>query len=332
MHMADALLAPAVAGTMYVAAGAAAAYSIKKVREEEDPKKIPVMGVMGAFVFATQMINFTIPGTGSSGHLCGGMLLSALLGPYAGFLTMIGVLLIQCLMFADGGLLALGANIWNMAFYGCFMGALLVWKPIMKKGMSKTKIVLASVLGCVITLQFGAFSVTLETLASGITELPFSVFVATMQPIHLAIGTVEGLITAAVLCFVHQARPEILYTAAEAEKNAGGMSFKKTIVILAVLAAAIGGALSLFASSYPDGLEWSMERIAGTAELEAVGGIYDTLAGIQEKTAVLPDYAFKGSESAAGTSFSGIFGGVIVVLVCVGACYLFKFFRKKKEQ
>lgn len=332
MHMADALLAPAVAGTMYVAAGAAAAYSIKKVREEEDPKKIPVMGVMGAFVFATQMINFTIPGTGSSGHLCGGMLLSALLGPYAGFLTMIGVLLIQCLMFADGGLLALGANIWNMAFYGCFIGALLVWKPIMKKGMSKTKIVLASVLGCVITLQFGAFSVTLETLASGITELPFSVFVATMQPIHLAIGTVEGLITAAVLCFVHQARPEILYAAAEAEKKAGRMSFKKTIVILAVLAAAIGGALSLFASSNPDGLEWSMERIAGTAELEAVGGIYDTLAGIQEKTAVLPDYAFKGSESAAGTSFSGIFGGVIVVLVCVGACYLFKFFRKKKEQ
>ena len=126
MHMADALVAPAVAGTMYVAAGAAAAYSIKKVREEDDPKKIPVMGVMGAFVFATQMINFTIPGTGSSGHLCGGMLLSALLGPYAGFLTMIGVLLIQCLLFADGVLLALGANIWNMAFYGCFMGALLI--------------------------------------------------------------------------------------------------------------------------------------------------------------------------------------------------------------
>lgn len=332
MHMADALVAPAVAGTMYVAAGAAAAYSIKKVREEDDPKKIPVMGVMGAFVFATQMINFTIPGTGSSGHLCGGMLLSALLGPYAGFLTMIGVLLIQCLMFADGGLLALGANIWNMAFYGCFMGALLIWKPIMKNGMSKAKIVLASVLGCVLTLQLGAFSVTVETLASGITELPFSVFVATMQPIHLAIGTVEGLITAAVLCFVHQARPEILYVATEAERKSGNMSFKKTIVILAVLAVLIGGGLSLFASANPDGLEWSMEKVAGTAELEAAGGIYDTIAGIQEKTAVLPDYAFKGSESAAGTSFSGVIGGAIVVLVCVGACYLFKFFRKKKNQ
>ncbi|MDO5302898.1 MAG: energy-coupling factor ABC transporter permease [Clostridia bacterium] len=331
MHMADALVAPAVAGTMYVAAGAAAAYSIKKVREEDDPKKIPVMGVMGAFVFATQMINFSIPGTGSSGHLCGGMLLSALLGPYAGFLTMIGVLLIQCLMFADGGLLALGANVWNMAFYGCFVGALLIWKPIMSKGMSKGKIILASILGCVLTLQMGAFSVTLETLASGITELPFSVFVATMQPIHLAIGTVEGLITAAVLCFVYEARPEILYTATEAEKKAGSMSFKKTVVTLAIIAALIGGGLSLFASANPDGLEWAMERIAGTTEIEAAGGIYETFAGIQDKSAVLPDYAFKGSDSAVGTSFSGVFGGAVVVAVCVGACYLFKFFKRKRK-
>ena len=172
MHMADALVAPAVAGTMYVCSAAAAAYSVKKVRLENDPKKIPVMGVMGAFVFAAQMINFTIPGTGSSGHLCGGMLLTALLGPYAGFLTMIGVFLIQCLLIADGGILTLGCNIWNMAFYGCFLGALLIWRPMMKKGMSRGKIILASILGCVLTLQMGAFSVTVETLASGITALP----------------------------------------------------------------------------------------------------------------------------------------------------------------
>ena len=188
MHMADALVSPAIAGTMYFCSAAAAAYSIKQVKEENAPEKIPVMGVMGAFVFATQMINFTIPGTGSSGHLCGGMLLSALLGPYAGFLTMIGVLLIQCLLFADGGLLALGCNIWNMAFYGCFVGALLIWNPFMKDGFSRKKIIAASIIGCVLTLQLGAFSVSLETLASGITALPFGVFVAAMQPIHLAIG------------------------------------------------------------------------------------------------------------------------------------------------
>ena len=207
MHMADALIAPAVAGTMYAASTIAAGYSIKRMKEDDELKKIPVMGVMGAFIFATQMLNFTIPGTGSSGHLCGGMLASALLGPFAGLLTMIGVLLVQCLLFADGGLLALGCNIWNMAFYGCFVGALLIWRPMMKKGATRGKILAASVLGSVITLQMGAFSVSIETLLSGITELPFSVFVATMQPIHLAIGFVEGLITAAVLIFVNEARP-----------------------------------------------------------------------------------------------------------------------------
>lgn len=332
MHMADALVAPAVATTMYVCSAAAATYSVKKVRLESDPKKIPVMGVMGAFVFAAQMINFTIPGTGSSGHLCGGMLLSALLGPSAGFLTMIGVLLIQCLLFADGGLLALGCNIWNMAFYGCFIGALLIWKPIMKKGFSKPKITLASILGCVITLQLGAFSVTLETMASGITFLPFGLFVATMQPVHLVIGLVEGLITAAVLIFVYEARPELLYGNAETgtEKAKGRLSFKKTVAIMGVLAVLIGGGLSLVASSYPDGLEWSIEKITGSTEVESSGEIYDTVGEIQESTALLPDYAFKGSESAFGTTFSGVVGSVIVVVVCVGACYVFKFFRKKK--
>lgn len=332
MHMADALVAPAVAATMYACSTVAAGYSVRKVRLENEPKKIPVMGVMGAFVFATQMINFTIPGTGSSGHLCGGMLLSALLGPFAGFLTMIGVLLIQCLMFADGGLLAFGCNVWNMAFYGCFIGALLIWRPMMMKSVSKAKIIIASILGCVITLQLGAFSVTLETLASGITELPFSTFVATMQPIHLAIGLVEGLITAAVLCFVHEARPELLWGVGQTEqKKEGRFSFKTTVIALVVAAVLIGGGLSLFASAYPDGLEWSMEQVAGTSELEADGSVYETADRIQSTTAVLPDYAFKNSESAVGTSFSGIVGGAVVVVVCVGACYLFKFFRRKES-
>ena len=333
MHMADALVAPAVAGTMYVLSASAAGVSVNQVRKEDDTKKIPVMGVMGAFVFATQMLNFTIPGTGSSGHLCGGMMLSALLGPYAGFLTMIGVLLVQCLLFADGGLLALGCNIWNMAFYGCFVGALLIWRPIMKKGATRAKIALASILGCVLTLQLGAFSVTIETLLSGVTELPFSVFLATMQPIHLAIGFVEGLITTAVLIFVYEARPELLWGVGQSDTVAvkeGKLSFKTTIIAIAVAAAICGGAVSLFASAFPDGLEWSMEQVAGTSELEAEGGVYDIAASVQETTSLLPDYAFKNSESAVGTSFSGIVGSLVVVGVMVGACYAFRFFKNKE--
>lgn len=201
---------------------------------------------------------------------------------------------------------------------------------MMSKGITKAKIVAASILGCMITLQFGAFSVTLETMASGITALPFGTFVATMQPIHLAIGFVEGLITAAVLVFVHEARPELLDGSTEAEKKEGRFTFKNTLVVLAVVTVLIGGGLSLVASSNPDGLEWSIEKITGSTEVESDGEIYETVGSVQETTALLPDYAFKGSESSFGTTFSGVVGSVIVVGVCVGACYAFKFFRKKK--
>ena len=131
MHMADALLAPPVAATMYALSGTVAGISIYKLKKDDEPQKLPVMAVTASLVFAGQMINYTIPGTGSSGHMCGGMMLSALLGPQAGFLSMIVILAIQCLFFADGGLMALGANIWNMAFYGCFVGYYLIWRPIM---------------------------------------------------------------------------------------------------------------------------------------------------------------------------------------------------------
>ncbi|MBQ1922704.1 MAG: energy-coupling factor ABC transporter permease [Lachnospiraceae bacterium] len=316
MHMADALVIPAVAGTMYLASSAAAGVSVHKVKLENDPKKIPAMGVMGAFVFAAQMINFTIPGTGSSGHLCGGLLLTAVLGPWAGFLSMIGVLLTQCLFFADGGLLALGCNIWNMAFYGCFVGGLLIWKPIMKDGASKKKILLACVLGSVLTLQMGAFSVVMETMISGITELPFGTFVMAMQPIHLAIGLVEGLITAAVLCFIYDARPELLWGIGQAEKSEGRLTAGRTLGLLAILTALVAGILSLFASALPDGLEWAMERTAGTSELVGSGAVYEKAEGIQNALSFLPDYAFKGSESAAGTTVSGLVGALIVGIIC----------------
>lgn len=324
MHMADALLAPTVAGTMYVCSTAAAGISIKKVRYINDEKLMPVMGVMGAFVFASQMLNFTIPGTGSSGHLCGGMLLSAVLGPWAGFLTMIGVLLVQCLLFADGGLMALGANVWNMAFYGCFVGGMLVWRLVMRHGMSKKKIAAASIVGCVLTLQLGSFSVVLETLASQITELPFGLFLAVMQPIHLAIGLVEGCITAAVLIFIYEVRPELLWQCSPGSEVENRLSFRRTVLVLATAAVVIGGLLSLAASGNPDGLEWSIERVSGMAELEAEGGVYAIAESIQKAVALLPDYSWKNSESPVGTAISGIVGGAVVIALCVGICYILK--------
>ena len=349
MHMADALLAPQVAATMYAASGVVVGISAKALRNDEKKEKLPVMAVTAALVFAGQMINYTIPGTGSSGHLCGGMLLSALLGPQAGFLSMVVILAIQCLFFADGGLLALGANCWNMAFYGCFIGYYLIWKPIMhshlcaeKKNADRIKIALASILGCVLTLQMGAFSVVLETSASGITELPFAAFVGIMLPIHLAIGLVEGLITAAVLLFVYEARPELLTgLSGGAEKTKSRCSLKTTIAILAAAVVIVGGGLSLFASGNPDGLEWSMfgnseagyrENMGLDEENYGVSSEAARVSGeIQEKTAFLPDYAFRGSDSTAGTSVSGLVGSAVVAGAAVLMCVAGGFFRKKRR-
>ncbi len=341
MHMADALLAPAVAATMYAASATAAGISVHQLKHDDEPQKLPTMAVTSALVFAGQMINYTIPGTGSSGHMCGGMLLSALLGPQAGFLSMIVILTIQCLFFADGGLMALGANIWNMAFYGCFVGYYLIWRPIMqsKSDMSsRVRIILASIVGCVLTLQLGAFSVVLETTLSGITELPFRAFVALMQPIHLAIGLIEGIVTAAVLVFVYESRPELLRdveTSSTAKR-----SLKATIAILAVVAAVVGGGLSLVASSNPDGLEWALfgnEEAGYSANMGldeddfgVTSSAADTAAAIQESTSFLPDYAFTDSDSAAGTTVSGLVGSAMVAGVAVLICFAGGFFRKKK--
>ena len=349
MHMADALLAPAVAATMYVASGSAAGVSIHQLRKDEEPGKLPTMAVTAALVFAGQMINYTIPGTGSSGHMCGGMLLSALLGPQAGFLSMIVILAIQCLFFADGGLLALGANVWNMAFYGCFVGYYLIWRPIMRshlfgqgRGAQRGRIVLASILGCVITLQLGAFSVVLETSLSGITDLPFGAFAALMLPIHLAIGLVEGLITSAVLLFVFESRPELLQCVDVPEGEGSKRSLKAVIAVLAVVALVVGGGLSLLASSNPDGLEWALFGNSEAGYAENMGldeedfGVASTAADkagqIQEATSFLPDCALPDNDSPAGTSLSGVVGSVMVAGVAVLICLAGGFFRKKRAK
>lgn len=349
MHMADALLAPAVAATMYVASGTAAGISIHHLKKEDDPQKLPTMAVSAALVFAGQMINYTIPGTGSSGHMCGGMLLSALLGPQAGFLSMIVILTIQGLFFADGGLMALGANVWNMAFYGCFVGYYLIWRPIIRssffghdRSAYRKRIIMASILGCVITLQLGALSVVIETSLSGITDLPFGAFLALMQPIHLAIGLVEGLITSAVLCFVFVSRPELLQDVEEGgEELKRRGSLRSTILVLALVALVVGGGLSLLASGNPDGLEWALfgnEEAGYSSNMgldEEDFGVdsqaAQTAESIQEKTSFLPDYAFPGSDNPAGTSFSGIVGSAIVAGIALLICLAGGFFRKRKK-
>lgn len=297
MHMADALISPAVGGVMWTATAGLTVYSARKLKEDLEDRKVPLMGVLGAFVFAAQMINFSIPATGSSGHLGGGMLLAILLGPHAAFLTMASILTVQALFFADGGILALGCNIFNLGFFPCFIAYPLIYRKLVPKDRSQRRIGIAALAASVAGLQLGAFAVVLETLFSGISELPFGTFLLLMQPIHLAIGIVEGLVTAAVVAFVRNARPEVL--GLEAEVAPGHRrSFKPLLVSLAVMAVVTGGVLSWFASADPDGLEWSMFRTSGKEELEAPpGGLHALLARFQQKTAFLPDYGFRSPEN-----------------------------------
>lgn len=326
MHMADALLSPAVGGAMCAVSAAALGVSAKKMQAEAQ-KKLPLMAVTGAFVFAAQMINFTIPGTGSSGHIGGGVLLSALLGAPAGLLTMAVVLAIQCLVFADGGLLALGSNIFNMGVIPCLLIYPLLFKPIFGKSGGPGRLMAAAIVAVVAGLQLGAFGVVLETTLSGITALPFGTFVLLMQPIHLAIGLVEGIVTGAVLCYVWKTRPEVL------EESGQPVNLRRTVIVFAVAALLVAGGLSLFASSLPDGLEWAMEQTAGTAELPVEGTVLEGAAAVQEATAVMPDYAAPVEHEAASGSVAGVAGALLTcgVAAAVGGCITAVKKRAKKK-
>lgn len=322
MHMADALVSPAVAGVTGIISGALLVVAARKVRQEQaDTDLVPLMGVMGAFIFAAQMINFSIPGTGSSGHIVGGVLLAALLGPWAALITLSSVLVIQCLIFADGGLMALGCNIFNMAVCTCLVAYPLLFKPLMRFPASFGKIMGVSILTCVIGLELGAIAVTLETEASGITALPITQFLLFMLPIHLAIGIGEGLATASVVYFIQRYRPELLRrtnpgeSAAERKKGLG-----MAILAFSVLAVVLGISFNWIASSDPDGLEWSIANITGHPDLAGgASGVYGFARHIQEATALLPDY---------NTTFSGIIGGLLVVLITWGVTSLLRLKKK----
>ncbi len=343
MHMADALLSPVVGGIGWAAAAGTIAYSAARLNKDADDKKIPLMGVLGAFIFAAQMINFAIPGTGSSGHLGGGMILSILLGPHAAFIVMASILTVQALFFGDGGLLALGWNMINLGFFTCYVAYPLIYRTIVRKHPGKGRLFAASLVSAVVGLQLGAFGVVLETIVSGRTELPFLGFAALMQPIHFAIGVVEGLITAAVVLFVKRVKPEIIVENAERPSNG---SMKTVLIAFGIAAAVIGGFFSWFASAKPDGLEWALFRTSGKEEFVATDPIHTFLSTVQEKTAFLPDYGFKksvqeseGEEPAGswpavegGTTVSGLVGAGLTLAVAGGIVFVVKRSRKRKTK
>ncbi len=271
------------------------------------------MGVMGAFVFAAQMLNFAIPGTGSSGHIVGGILLCAMLGTRAAFVTLSSVIMLQCLLFADGGLLALGCNIINMAAMSCLVAYPAVYRPIAGDGASAGRIFAASILSSVVALELGAVAVVVETSLSGIAQLPPARFLAFMLPIHLLIGLGEGIATGSVLCAVRR------YGMQGSSSGRPRGSIVAALVALAAAALMIGGVASWVASSDPDGLEWSIGNTAASEPI-AAGRAHDVAESIRQTTAAMPDYDH---------SLAGVVGCVAVMAVVLIGSYLLRPRRKR---
>ncbi|MBP3681938.1 MAG: energy-coupling factor ABC transporter permease [Rikenellaceae bacterium] len=290
MHLSDTLISPAVAVATSIVAAALVVVATRKIGRENSRATthlVPLMGVMGALVFAAQMLNFAIPATGSSGHIVGGVLLAAVLGEWAGFLTLTSVIIVQCLLFADGGLMTLGCNVLNMAALSCLVAYPLIFKPLIHNHNSPSRWAAASIATSITALAMGALAVTIETELSGITALPYGRFLSFMLPIHLLIGVGEGLATAAVIASLRRYRPDLLFDSTEPTARPR-TQFIAITVVAALLVASVAGTV---ASSRPDGLEWSIERTTAGVEIaESQSPLHHRAARIQRTTALLPDY------------------------------------------
>ena len=266
MHLGNGIICPVTGIPMLAAAGIAAYYAYKKAKTDFTKNKIFTTVAATTLVFALQMINFAIPQTGSSGHIVGGILLAILLGPAAAFLAMCAILLVQAVFFADGGLLALGCNIFNMGALACFAAYPLLYKPLAKINRP----FLGALLASVAALQFGSIAVVLESALSG-TIVPASIlnFAGLMQAIHLPIGIIEGVVTGLIAV------------------SAKFIDMKKLSIAFSSVAVILAGIISQYASQKPDGLEWSLLNIHSSLISGTQGHLFALSETVQAKTAVL---------------------------------------------
>lgn len=294
MHMANELLSPQVAAVTLILAAVAVAAASLRAGKTLSTERAPLMGVMGAFVFAAQMINFTLPlMPGTSGHLGGGVLLAILLGPAAGIVTMAAILIVQCLLFQDGGLLALGCNILNMGVVPCLLGAGLYHALVGPAGLARpARQYLAAWAACTVGVAAGAALVPVESSVSGVLRIEMGQFLLVMVGVHLLIGLVEGAITFAVLAYLRQVRPAALGLTAPAA-GPGRLGSRAVLASLAMTALLVAGLVSWFASTHPDGLEWTYQKHLARNGQPAVDNPSPLVAAVdafQAKWSPMSDY------------------------------------------
>jgi len=207
MHIPDGFLNVSTVATTYVVSAGGISYAVREVERRLGEKQVPLMGVLAAFIFAAQMINFPIAG-GTSGHLVGAALAAILIGPFAGALIMSCVLIVQCLVFQDGGLLALGANVFNMGLVGCFVGYYCYRGVVMVMGADRRGTLVGGFVAAWGAVFVASVACAVELALSG--TVPIGVALPAMAGIHALIGIGEGLITATVLSFVLATRGDLL--------------------------------------------------------------------------------------------------------------------------
>jgi len=206
MHIPDGFLSPPVFISGWAVALGVLSYALKKTRKILKDKLVPLMGVMAAFIFAAQMLNFPVLG-GTSGHFLGGALASVTLGPYVGAIVLSLVLIVQCLIFQDGGLTTLGANIFNMAIVGTILSYYLY--VLLRKIFPKTNMLIAVSISSWFSVVLAATFCALELSLSG--TLQFGVVLPAMVFVHIFIGIGEAIITTFILSFILKVRPDLIY-------------------------------------------------------------------------------------------------------------------------
>jgi cobalt/nickel transport system permease protein len=253
LHIPDGFLSPVVSIVGWVLAVAAIGYALRQTRGQLGEKQIPLMGVLAAFIFAAQAINFPVAG-GTSGHLLGGTLAAIILGPWAAVLVMTSVIAVQALVFQDGGLIVLGFNIINMGVITAFTGHLVYhWlKKVMGEG--RNSLLAAGAVGAWISVMLGAVATAVEMGISGTS--PLGVAVPAMAGVHALIGIGEALITIGALAFIYATRRDLLGLGEKAPAQASANWVAVGLGLSVVIAL-----FSFAASPDPDGLE----RVAADA-------------------------------------------------------------------
>ena len=294
LHIPDGFLSLVISIICWVITAFTLSIAISRTNKSLGEKQVPLMGIMAAFIFATQMINFPVAG-GTSGHLLGGALAAIVLGPWAGMLVMTAVIAVQALLIQDGGLLVMGANILNMGLitaaigYGLYRGVL--------GGSRGTKLAVAGIAAW-LSVMAGALATALQLWLSGTSNL--QTVVLAMLGVHALIGIGEALITVAALGFILRTRPDLLGEGSASA--AGGRGW----VVAGVLISLIVVLLSPFATASPDGLERVAENL----------GFLDTAQPAPYE--IIPDYTvpFLG-ETALSTIVAGVIGLIVVGIIVV---------------